>query len=117
MLEHANARAADPGAAAHALRQEIVADDSATAINGQAPASTGLADHFARCVDLLEQAGAVRADIAEWRRQVREEGLVPKVIIKLAREHLQDAEQRRKAAEEAEVEELYRQGLDLPLFD
>jgi hypothetical protein len=75
-----------------------------------------LKSHFDRAIELLEQKAELAADIAEWRRQVRQDGLVPKVIIKLAREHLQDAEQRRKAAEEADVEELYRQGLDLPLF-
>jgi hypothetical protein len=42
--------------------------------------------------------------------------LVPNVVLQLAREHLWDAEQQRKAAERAEIEELYRQGLDLPLF-
>jgi uncharacterized protein (UPF0335 family) len=75
-----------------------------------------LKSHFDRAIELLEQKAELAADIAEWRRQVRQDGLVPKVIIKLAREHLQDAEQRRKAAEDADVEELYRQGLDLPLF-
>ena len=48
--------------------------------------------------------------------EARAEGLTPGVLLKLAREHLQDAEQRRKAVEQAEIEELYRQGLDLPLF-
>jgi hypothetical protein len=42
---------------------------------------------------------------------------VPTVLIRLTREHLRDAEQRCKAAEAAEVEDLYRRGLGLPLFD
>jgi uncharacterized protein (UPF0335 family) len=75
-----------------------------------------LKSHFDSAVRLLEQKADLATDIAEWRRQARGDGLVPKVIIKLAREHLQDAERRRRAAEEAEVEELYRRGLDLPLF-
>jgi uncharacterized protein (UPF0335 family) len=73
--------------------------------------------HFDRGVELLEQKADLAAEIADWRRQVRGDGLVPPVLLKLAREHLRDAEQRRKAAEAAEVEELYRQGLGLPLFD
>jgi uncharacterized protein (UPF0335 family) len=76
-----------------------------------------LKTHFDSAVRLLEQKADLATDIAEWRRQARGNGLVPKVIIKLAREHLRDAEQRRKAAEAAEIEELYRQGLGLPLFD
>jgi uncharacterized protein (UPF0335 family) len=95
-----------------AIGEIDVADDS----NPASKCNPILRGHFDRAVELLEQKAELAADIAEWRRQVREEGLVPKVIIKLAREHLQDAEQRRKAAEETEVEELYRQGLDLPLF-
>jgi uncharacterized protein (UPF0335 family) len=110
----ASSRAADPAAAADALGKEIVADDSATATNGQA--NPILKAHFDRAVELLEQKAELATDVAEWRRQARGDGLVPKVIIKLAREHLQDSERRRRAAEEAEVEELYRQGLDLPLF-
>jgi uncharacterized protein (UPF0335 family) len=73
--------------------------------------------HFDRAVALLEQKAGLAADIAEWRRQARAAGLVPAALMKLAREQLRDAEQRRKAAEAAEVEELYRQGLGLPLFD
>jgi hypothetical protein len=73
--------------------------------------------HFDRAVALLEQKADLAADIAEWRRQARAEGLVPTALVKLAREHLRDAEQQRKAAEAAEVERLYRQGLGLPLFD
>ena len=76
-----------------------------------------LKSHFDSAVGLLEQKADLATDIAEWRRQARGDGLVAPVIIKLAREHLRDAEHRRKAAEEAEVEELYRQGLGLPLFD
>jgi hypothetical protein len=76
-----------------------------------------LKGHFDRAVALLEQKTDLAADIAEWRRRARAEGLVPTALINLAREHLRDAEQQRKAAEAAEVEKLYRQGLGLPLFD
>jgi hypothetical protein len=79
--------------------------------------SAALKSHFDRAVELLEQKAELAADVAEWRRQTRDDGFVPTAIIKLAREHLRTAEQRRKAAEAAEVEELYRQGLGLPLFD
>jgi hypothetical protein len=76
-----------------------------------------LKSHFDRAVGLLEQKAELAADVAEWRRQVRCDGLEPTVIIKLARDHLRTADERRRAAELAEVEELYRQGLGLPLFD
>jgi hypothetical protein len=73
--------------------------------------------HFDRAVALLEQKADLAANVADWRRQARDGGLVPAALMKLAREHLRDAEQHRKAAEAAEVEKLYRQGLGLPLFD
>jgi hypothetical protein len=73
--------------------------------------------HFDRAVALLGQKADLAADVAEWRRQARDEGLVPAALMKLAREHLRDAKQQRKAVEAAEVERLYRQGLGLPLFD
>ena len=76
-----------------------------------------LKSHFDRAVELLEQKAELAADVADFRRQVRSDGLVPTVIIKLARDHLCTADERRRAAELAEVEELYRQGLGLPLFD
>jgi hypothetical protein len=98
MIGDASSRAADPAAAPHA-------------------SASGLADHFARCLDLLEQASAVRADLAVWRKQARDNGLEPAVIVKLAREHLRDAEQERKAREAAEIERAYRAGLGLPLFN
>jgi len=73
--------------------------------------------HFDRAVALLEARRAVLSDIKTWRAEARAEGLDPFALLHLAREHLFDADQRRKAAEQAEVEELYRQGLGLPLFD
>jgi hypothetical protein len=39
MAENASSRAADPAAATSVLEQEIVADDSNSAINGQAAAA------------------------------------------------------------------------------
>jgi hypothetical protein len=108
-------REAVPCAAVISLDETITANDSATLAPAQV--NHALKAHFERAVALLEQKTELAADIAEWRRQVRADGLVPPVLLKLAREHLRDAEQRRKAAEAAEVEELYRQGLGLPLFD
>jgi hypothetical protein len=115
MPENASGRASDPAAAMICDADEIAAELTTTAINGQV--NPILKAHFDRAVDLLEQKAALAADTAEWRRQARGDGLVPAVLVKLAREHLRDAEQRRNAAEAAEVEELYRQGLGLPLFD
>jgi hypothetical protein len=106
---------ATPRAAVDESGKDLAAEPTTTAINGQA--NPILKAHFDCAVDLLEQKAELAADIAEWRRQVRADGLVPPVLLKLAREHLRDAEQRRRAAEAAEVEELYRQGLGLPLFD
>jgi len=73
--------------------------------------------HFERAVELLEARAAVLANIKALRGEARGDGLDPAALLKLAREHLLDADQRRKAAERAEVEELYRQCLGLPLFD
>ncbi len=95
--------------------KEIVAENSTSTGNGQA--NPVLKAHFDRAVGLLEQARAIRADLGEWRKQAKAEGLEPTVIVKLAREHLRDAEQERKAREAAEIEHLYRNGLGLPLFD
>jgi hypothetical protein len=114
MAQHANARR-QPGAAVISLDETITSKNSATGVNGQA--NPILKAHFACAVELLEQKVELAADVAEWRRRGRADGLVPTALVKLAREHLRDAEQRRKAAEAAEVEELYRQGLGLPLFD
>ncbi|MPZ57507.1 MAG: DUF2312 domain-containing protein [Rhizobiales bacterium] len=76
-----------------------------------------LKSHFDRAVELLKQKTDLSADISEWRRQAKGDGLAPGVLVRLARESLRDAEQCRKAAEQAEIEELYRQGIGLPLFD
>ena len=81
------------------------------------PPSGQLRLHFDRATVLLEQMADLRSDIAEWRRQARNGGLEPRTLLKLAKEVLRDAEQRRKDAEKAETEEAYRQGLGLPLFD
>jgi uncharacterized protein (UPF0335 family) len=78
--------------------------------------ATRLRAHFARAVTLLEERSAHRTDFKEWRGQARGDGLDPRALVKLAREHLREADQHRRAAEQAEVEELYRQGLGLPLF-
>ena len=102
MAQHADAREAVPGAAVISLDETITANDSATLAPAQV--NHALKAHFDRAVALLEQKAELAADIAEWRRQVRADGLVPPVLLKLAREHLRDAEQRRKAAEAAEVE-------------
>jgi hypothetical protein len=116
MARHAGRWAADPAASAASTIGEIdAATDSKSAVTRQA--NPVLKAHFDRAVGLLDQKAALAADIAEWRRQVRSDGLVPPVLLKLARDHLRDAEQLRKAAEAAEVEKLYRQGLGLPLFD
>jgi hypothetical protein len=115
MPGNAGTRAGVPGAAVICDADEITVEKSATAINRQA--NPILKAHFDRAVELLRQNAALAAAFAEWRRRARGDGLVPTALLKLAREHLRDAEQRRKAAEAAEVEELYRQGLGLPLFD
>src|ERR1700736_6008891 len=79
--------------------------------------SKGLRSHFDRAVNLLEQKAALAADIAEWRDQARSDGLDAAALLQIAKEQRQDAEQHRKAAERAETEALYRNGLGLPLFD
>lgn len=112
--QNADSRAADPAAATFSGK-EIVAEDTTGNVNGQA--SPVLKAHFDRAVELLEQARVIRADLGEWRKQAKAEGLEPTVIVKLAREHLRDAEQELKAREAAEIEHLYRAGLGLPLFD
>jgi uncharacterized protein (UPF0335 family) len=88
-------------------------DSGSTSTN----ANQAVKAHFERAVALLEARAAVLADIKAWRGEARGDGLDPAALLRLAREHLLDAEQRRKAAERAEVEELYRQCLGLPLFD
>ena len=65
----------------------------------------------------MTQKNSLAADIGAWRKQARDEGLSPVVLLKLAREHLRNVEQLTKAAEQAEIEQLYRLGLGLPLFD
>jgi len=90
---------------------------SATQATTPASANQALKAHFERAVELHEARSTALADIKTWRAEVRGEGLDPIVLLRLAREHLLDADQRRKAAERAEVEELYRQGIGLPLFD
>ena len=73
--------------------------------------------HFDAVIDVLNRKAELAAELTEWHRQVRGDGLEPIAILQLARRHLWDAERRRKAAEREETEELYRQGLGLPLFD
>jgi len=80
-------------------------------------ADTALKSHFDAAVDILGRKAELGAILAEWLQKVRGDGLEPAVIFCLAREHCRDADQRRKAAERAEIEELYRQGIGLPLFD
>jgi uncharacterized protein (UPF0335 family) len=82
-----------------------------------ANANQAVKAHFDRAVELLETRAAVLADTKAWRAEARGDGLDPAALLALAREHLLDADQRRKAAERAEIEELYRQCLGLPLFD
>jgi uncharacterized protein (UPF0335 family) len=90
---------------------------SASEPSDKRQASSGLRAHFERAINLLEQKADLAADIAEWRDQARGDGLDPGVLLGLAREHLLDADQRRKAAERAETGAAYRNGLGLPLFD
>jgi hypothetical protein len=73
--------------------------------------------HFDAAVDILGRKAELTAALQEWRQAVRGDGLEPAAIFRLAREHLRDANQRRKAAERAELEELYRKGIGLPLFE
>jgi hypothetical protein len=78
--------------------------------------STALKSHFNAAVALVEEKMVIQARIADWRKKTAGEGLVPSVLLKLAKESLQDEEGRRRVAEQLEIEELYRKGLDLPLF-
>lgn len=89
---------------------------TATKSDVTVPASGSLRQHFDRATVLLEQMADLRSDIKRWRDQARNDGLNPRAIIKLAKEHLRDAAQRRKDAERAEVEDEYRRSLG-PLFD
>jgi hypothetical protein len=77
---------------------------------------SALKSHFNAVVELLKRKAELRDEIADLRKKTAGEGLVPSVLLKLAKESLQDEEGRRKAAEQLEIEELYRKGLDLPLF-
>jgi hypothetical protein len=81
------------------------------------PTNQTLKRHFDQALALLEQKASLAADIAQWRDAARKAGLDPRALLKLGREHLRDEAQRRRAAEQAEVEELYRRGLGLPLLD
>ena len=90
--------------------------DTKAHLASQATSGTTLRLHFDRALGLLEGKAALATAVAEWRNLARGAGLDPRALLKLAGKHLRDAEQRRKAAEQAEVEELYRRGLGLPLF-
>src|SRR5262249_25434272 len=79
---------------------------SATQATTPATANQALKAHFERAVELLQARATVLADIKAWRAEARGEGLDPIALLRLAREHLLDADQRRKAAERAEVEDL-----------
>jgi uncharacterized protein (UPF0335 family) len=91
------------------------------ALDTNAPSSVAtnqtLKQHFDQALALLEQKADLAADIGQWREKARKDGLDPRALLKLGKEKLRDEAQRRRAAEQAEVEELYRQGLGLPLFD
>jgi hypothetical protein len=73
--------------------------------------STILKAQFATAVALLEEKVALQGRIAAWRKKAAGEGLAPSVLFKLAKESLLDEEERRKAAERIEIEELYRKNL------
>src|SRR5262249_61736753 len=79
---------------------------SATQATTPATANQALKAHFERAVELLEARATVLADIKAWRAEARGEGLDPIALPRLARAHLLDADQRRKAAARAEVEDL-----------
>jgi hypothetical protein len=66
---------------------------------------------FATVVALLEEMERLRDLVAAWRKQATGEGLAPSVLLKLAKEHMRDGEERRKAAEQAEIADLYRKEL------
>jgi uncharacterized protein (UPF0335 family) len=76
-----------------------------------------LRDHFDVVIELLLEKAKLNAKFVEWRQEAKSAGLDARALFKLGREHLRDEAQRRKAAEQAEVEELYRRGLGLPLFE
>ncbi|MFL5267224.1 MAG: hypothetical protein ACJ8AH_11625, partial [Stellaceae bacterium] len=61
--------------------------------------SAVLRSHFEAAVDLLTKKAELAAEIAAWRGRARGEGLVPTVLLKLARDHLETPEQRCRAAE------------------
>jgi hypothetical protein len=82
----------------------------------QAPQDGTLKLQFDAALDLLQERLRLGAEWTEWRKKVRADGLDANVLLKLARENLPTAEERRKAFETAEIERLYRQGLDLPLL-
>jgi uncharacterized protein (UPF0335 family) len=121
-MRQPNAEKAEPGDCGNGLPGndllggEINQRDSENQAPGQA-ANGQLRSHFDRAVELLEQKLELATTVAEWRKEARNDGLDPVVLLRLAKESLRDAEQRRKAAERAEIEELYRNGLGLPLFD
>jgi hypothetical protein len=85
-------------------------------LNAAAPQEGTLKLQFDAALDLLRKRLRLGAAWTEWRKGVKEDGLDANVLIKLAREYLRNAEERRKAFETAEIERLYRQGLDLPLL-
>ena len=98
------------------LGGEINSKNSESQSKGQA-ATGRLKSHFDRAVEVLSWKLDLASAAAEWRKDARSDGLDPVVLLRLAKESLRDAEQRRKAAERAEIEALYRNGLGLPLFD
>jgi hypothetical protein len=72
-----------------------------------------LKTQFATAVALLEEKKRLQDQITDWRKKAAGEGLSPGVLLKLAREHLRDENERRRAIERLEVEELYREQLRL----
>src|SRR5262249_53571859 len=75
-----------------------------------------LTAHFDEIVNLLERQNELREEFSNWRSRTRSNGLHAGALIKLGREHSPTEDPRRRAADAAEVERLYRQGLDLPLL-
>jgi hypothetical protein len=73
-----------------------------------------LKTHFNAAVELLEEKAALKDRIADWRKKATAEGLAPSVLLRLAKEHLQTDEARRRESEQAEIARLYRKELDLP---
>jgi hypothetical protein len=72
-----------------------------------------LKTQFATAVALLEEKKRLQDQITDWRKKAAGEGLSPGVLLKLAKESLRDEEEKRKAVEQLEIEELYRQQLGL----